>query len=105
MLVQSLDQENPWRREWQPPPVFLPGESHGWRSLAGYSPWGREESDMTERLHTHILILRLPWAGSGPLVLAADSSPPSSEPSLTSEDHEGSDQSCGINHLSKEPRF
>jgi len=38
----------PWRREWQPTPVFLPGESHGWRSLAGYSPWGRKESDTTE---------------------------------------------------------
>ena len=35
----------PWRRKWQPPPVFLPGESHGQRSLVGYSPWGHEESD------------------------------------------------------------
>ena len=41
----------PWRREWQPTPVFLPGESHGWRSLAGYSPWGRKELDPTEQLH------------------------------------------------------
>ena len=40
----------PWRREWQPTPVSLPGESHGQRSLAGYSLWGRKESDMTERL-------------------------------------------------------
>ena len=32
----------PWRREWQPTPVFLPGKSHGQRSLAGYSPWGRK---------------------------------------------------------------
>ena len=32
----------PWRRAWQPTPVFLPGESHGQRSLAGYSPWGHE---------------------------------------------------------------
>ena len=39
-----------WRRKWQPTPVFLPGESHGWRSLVRYSPWGRKESDMTERL-------------------------------------------------------
>ena len=39
-----------WRREWQPIPVFLPGESHGQKSLAGYSPWGHEESDMTEQL-------------------------------------------------------
>ena len=35
----------PWRRKWQPTPVFLPGESHEQRSLAGYSPWGRKESD------------------------------------------------------------
>ena len=40
----------PWRRAWQPTPVFLPGESHGQRILAGYSPWGRRESDPTERL-------------------------------------------------------
>ena len=40
----------PWRRKWQPTPVFLPGESHGQRSLAGCSPWGHKESDMTERL-------------------------------------------------------
>ena len=40
-----------WRKKWQPTPVFLPGESHGRRSLVGYSPWGRKESDMTERLH------------------------------------------------------
>ena len=38
----------PWRRKWQPTPVFLPGESHGWRNLAGYSPWGRKEADTTE---------------------------------------------------------
>ena len=38
-----------WRRKWQPTPVFLPGESHGQRSLVGYSPWGRTESDMTEQ--------------------------------------------------------
>ena len=35
--VRSLDREDPWRREWQPIPVFLPGESHGQRSLVGYS--------------------------------------------------------------------
>ena len=42
-----------WRRQWQPTPVLLPGKSHGWRSLVGCSPWGGEESDMTERLHFH----------------------------------------------------
>ena len=36
------------RRQWQPVPVLLPGKSHGQRSLVGCSPWGREESDMTE---------------------------------------------------------
>ena len=38
----------PWRGKWQPTPVFLPGKSHGQRSLAGYSPWGCKESDTTE---------------------------------------------------------
>ena len=41
------------RRQWQPTPVLLPGKSHGWRSLVGYSPWDREELDMTEQLHFH----------------------------------------------------
>ena len=41
------------RRQWQPTPVLLPGKSHGWRSLVGCSPWGRWESDTTERLHFH----------------------------------------------------
>ena len=48
--VQSLGQEDPWRRKWQPTPVFLPGQSHGQRSLTGYSSWGCKELDMTERL-------------------------------------------------------
>ena len=39
------------RRQWHPTPVLLPGKSHGWRSLVGCSPWDREESDTTERLH------------------------------------------------------
>ena len=37
----------PWRREWQPTPVFVPGEFHGQTSLVGYSPWGHKESDTT----------------------------------------------------------
>ena len=44
----------PWRRKWLPTPAFFPGESHGQRSLASYSPWGRQELDTTERLSTHI---------------------------------------------------
>ena len=52
---------NPWvgkipqRREWLPTPVFLPGEFHGQRSLVGYSPWGRKESDTAEQL-PHICV-------------------------------------------------
>ena len=48
--VQSLVRRIPWRSEWLPTLVFLPGESHGQRSLVGYSPWGCKESDTTERL-------------------------------------------------------
>ena len=45
----------PWRRAWQPTPIFLPGEPHGQRSLAGHSPWGHKELDMTEQLtHTNL---------------------------------------------------
>jgi len=44
----------PWRRAWQPTPVFLCGESCGQRSLEGYSPQGHKESDTTERLSTHM---------------------------------------------------
>ena len=43
----------PWRRKWEPTPVLLPGKSHGQRSLDGYSPWGHQESDRTERTHMH----------------------------------------------------
>ena len=48
----------PWRRAWQLDPVFLPGESHGQRRLAGYSPWGCKESDTTEQLtlYFHFMI-------------------------------------------------
>ena len=47
----------PWRREWQPTPVFLPGESHGQRSLVGYSPWGCKELDTNEWL----MLLLFTW--------------------------------------------
>ena len=43
----------PWSRKQQSTPVFLPGESHGQRSLAGYSPWGHKELDRTEHAHVH----------------------------------------------------
>ena len=43
----------PWRRKWQPTPVFLPGKSHGQRGMVDYSPWGCKESDVTDHTHTH----------------------------------------------------
>ena len=47
----------PRRRKWQPTPIFLPGESHGQRSLVGYSPWGHKELDMAEvTQHTNIIL-------------------------------------------------
>ena len=50
----------PWRREWLPTPVFLPGESQGQRSLVSYRPWGHKELDMTEQL-TFSLVLLAAW--------------------------------------------
>ena len=54
----------PWRRAWQCTSVFLPGESHGQRSLVGYSPWGRKELDTTERLH-FLSFYSSFWEGNG----------------------------------------
>ena len=48
-----------WRRTWQPIPVFLPGESHGLRSLAGYSSWGPKESDTTNTFTFSLLSYKL----------------------------------------------
>ena len=53
------------RRQWQPTPVLLPGKSHGLTSLVGCSPWGREESNTTERLHFHIFHFSLSCIGEG----------------------------------------
>ena len=47
-LIDPWVRKIPWRRIWQPTAVFLPGESHGQRSLVGYSTWGCTESDTTE---------------------------------------------------------
>ena len=49
--VDAQVEKVPWRREWLPTPVFLPGEFHGQRSLAGYSPWGRRESDRIDLIN------------------------------------------------------
>ena len=66
--VRSLGQEDPLKKEWHPSPVLMPGKSHGQRSLVGYSPQGREESDTTERLHLltltylHLLHFYTSWS-------------------------------------------
>ena len=50
---------SPGEREWLPTPIFLSGEFHEYRSLEGYSPWGHEELDMTERLTLSFLTIQL----------------------------------------------
>ena len=51
-VALNIQKTKIWSRSWQPTPVFLPGEFHGQRSLAGYSAWRCKESDTTERLIT-----------------------------------------------------
>ena len=55
------------RRQWHPTPVLLPGKSHGRRSLEGCSPWGREESDVTEWLHFHFSLSCIGEGNGNPL--------------------------------------
>ena len=63
--VPSLGWKIPWRKEWLPSLVFLAGEFHGQKSLEGYSPWGRKESDMTEPLtYTHTNVIKCSWEAS-----------------------------------------
>ena len=56
-----------WRRQWHPTPVLLPGKSHGWRSLVGCSPWGHQELDTTERLHSHFSLSSIGEGNGNPL--------------------------------------
>ena len=89
--VRSLSQEDPWRRKWQPTPVFLPGESHRQRSLMGYSPRGHKNLDITEaaRIHTqslsHVQVLRPPGLQPARLLWPWDF------PARTMEWHTGSE--------------
>jgi len=55
------------RRQWHPTPVLLLGKSHGWRSLLGCNPWGRYESDTTERLHFHFSLSCIGEGNGSPL--------------------------------------
>ena len=63
MLLYALVQ----RRQWHPTPVLLPGQSHGQRSLVGCSPWSREKSDTTERLHFHFSLSCIGEGNCNPL--------------------------------------
>ena len=56
----------PWRRKWQPTPVFLPGKSHGQRSLEGYSPWVLKELETTKQLSTHKGRQKTHWSVKDP---------------------------------------
>ena len=64
-----------WTRKWQPTPVLLPGKSHGQRNLVGCSPWGREESDTTERLHFHFSLSCIGEGNGNPLQCSCLESP------------------------------
>ena len=59
----------PWRRKWQLTPVFLPGKSHGQRSLEGYGPWGRKKLDTTEQQQQHPILHF--WGGKSDWFLAS----------------------------------
>ena len=80
--VLSLGWEDPLEKAMQPTPVFLPGKSHGWRSLVGYSPWGCKDSDMTERIH---FPLKKSWPSQYALHRPTRNSFLLTQPILTSE--------------------
>ena len=63
------------KRQWLPTPVLLPGKSHGWRSLVGCSPWGREESETTEWLHFHFSLSCIGEGNGNPLQCSCLESP------------------------------
>ena len=67
------------RRQWHPTPVLLPGKSHGWRSLVGCSPWGREESDTTEQ-HFHFSLSCIEEGNGNPLQCSCLENPRDGEP-------------------------
>ena len=67
LVDKPLFRAFPWRRQRHPTPVLLLGKSHGRRSLVGCSPWGREESDMTEQLHFHFSLSCIGEGNGNPL--------------------------------------
>ena len=89
-----------WRRKWQRTPVLWPRKSHGWRKLAGYSPWGCKELDTTEQLHFLYFLCqalqgpsrhsfsRTTLSDGWPLLSSSDSPAPSSGP-VEAPSHDG----------------
>ena len=72
--VQFLGREDPLEKEMASTPVLLPGKSHGQRSLVGYSPWGRKESDTTDFTFTSLKVRRLRgWEGYRELSVGTES--------------------------------
>ena len=69
-----------WRQQWHPTPVLLPGKSRGWRSLVGCNPWGRKESDTTERLHFHFSLSCIGEGNGTPLQCSCLENPMEEEP-------------------------
>ena len=67
-------------RQWHPTLVLLPGKSHEWRSLVGYSPWGRWESDTTERLPFHFSLSCIGEGNGSPLQCSCLENPRDGEP-------------------------
>ena len=65
--LHEMSETGKWRRQWRPTPELLPGKFHGRRSLAGCSPWGRTESDTTERLPFHFLLSCIGEGNGNPL--------------------------------------
>ena len=66
-ILQVRLQQYVRKRQWHPTPVLLPGKSHGWKSLVGCSPWGRKESDTTERLSFHFSLSCIGEGNGNPL--------------------------------------
>ena len=78
--IYCLLQSFVWRRQWHPTPVLLPGKSHEQRSLVGCSPWGRQESDTTERLPFHFSLSCIGEGNGNPLQCSCLENPRDGEP-------------------------
>ena len=102
LLTYSHQQHQ--RRQWHPTPALLPGKSHGRRSLVGCSPWGREESDTTERLPFHFSLSCTEEGNGNPLQCSCLENPRDGEPgglhSMGSHrvGHDGSDSAAAAAH-------